>query len=105
MSKDEGIKLFDAWILYRSGLITVSAHLQLDSMERTITMRYKLSIRTLGKTHKSIFPEKRPLDVWGEGVYPCDVSPTHIKYRFFATFGVKNIPYFTLDVCYSSFLS
>ena len=39
----------------------------------------------LGKTQKSIFPEKRPLDVGGggEGVSPCDVSLTPKRYRFF----------------------
>ena len=36
----------------------------------------------LRKTHKAIFSLERPLDISGEGVLPCDVSPTPKKYRF-----------------------
>ena len=36
----------------------------------------------LGQTpDKSIFSEKRPIDVWGGGVLSCDVSLTLKKYR------------------------
>ena len=43
------------------------------------------STSTLGKTHKSIFSQEMSLDVWGGGggEFPCDVSLTPKKYRFF----------------------
>ena len=50
-----------------------------------VVLDHVSSLLYSGKTRdKSIFPKKHPLDVWGGGVLPCDVSLASKKYIFFA---------------------